>query len=141
MSLQWDDTFVLGIDEIDQQHKTIVEQFNIFSEAVQQGKENEKLADMADFLVKYAQSHFVTEECYMQRYGYPKIDEQRREHAEFTNDAKELLAQLARDGASRELAVSLTGKMIRWVIQHVRKHDREMADFVKEKMRETNVLV
>lgn len=138
MALKWDNTFVLGIDEIDQQHKTIVEQFNLFSEAVQQGKEKENLPDMAEFLVKYARSHFVTEECYMQKYAYPKIDEQRREHTEFLHDAEELLAQLAKDGASREVAVALTGKMVRWVIQHVRNHDREMANFIKEKMQTSN---
>jgi hemerythrin len=34
MGLVWDETFVLGIDEVDQQHRSIVEHFTKFSEAV-----------------------------------------------------------------------------------------------------------
>lgn len=135
MALQWDETFVLGIDEIDREHRTIVEQFNLFSEAVHEGNAREKLAEMAEFLSKYAQSHFVTEERYMQQYAYPKIDEQRREHAEFTKDAQDLLMQVQDGGASRELALAITGKMVRWVIQHVRNHDREMVTYVLSKMK------
>jgi len=134
MGIEWNETFVLGIDEIDQQHRSIVEHFTGFSQAVQDGCGREILAEMATFLADYAQLHFVTEERYMQMYDYPRIEEQRREHEEFTSDARELRNRIDEEGASRELAVALTGKMVRWVIQHIRNHDRDMADFVKERM-------
>jgi hemerythrin len=134
MGLMWDESFVLGIDEIDEQHKSIVEHFTRFSEAVQDGSAKEVLAEMAAFLVEYAQLHFATEERYMQRYAYPRIAEQQREHADFTNDAEDLLKKIQEDGASRELAAALAGKMVRWVIQHIRNYDREMVNFVKEQM-------
>lgn len=134
MALIWDDSFVLGIDEIDEQHRTIVEQFTSFSEAIQAGTAKEVLTETAHFLVQYAQKHFVTEEGYMQKYEYPRIDEQRREHREFTADAEELVKKIEEEGASRELAAALTGKMVRWVIQHIRNHDRDMVNYVKERM-------
>jgi hemerythrin-like metal-binding protein len=136
MGLVWDETFVLGIDEIDLQHRSIVEHFTKFSEAVQDGSAKEVLADLADFLVEYAQMHFATEETYMQKYNYPRIDEQRHEHEEFTLDALELRKRIEEEGASRELSIALTGRMVRWVIQHIRKHDRDMVNFVKERMAE-----
>ena len=134
MALAWDESFVLGIDEIDQQHRSIVEHFSRFSDAVQEGSANQLLLEMADFLYNYAQTHFATEERYMQRYSYPRIDEQRQEHADFTRDASELKTRLQDEGASRELAAALTGKMVRWVIQHVRNHDRDMVAYVRECM-------
>lgn len=136
MGLAWDESFVLGIDEIDQQHKSIVEHFSNFSAAVQAGSAREILADMAGFLVGYAQLHFVTEETYMQTYGYPGIAEQRREHEEFTRDAEDLVQRIQEEGASRELAAALTGKMVRWVIQHVRNNDRDMVQYIKARMSE-----
>lgn len=135
MALEWDESFVLGIEEIDNQHRMIVDKFNEFSQAVHDGKEEVNLAEMADFLVRYSQSHFVTEERYMQQYHYPKIDEQRREHADFTKDAEELRQKLHASVASRELALAVTGKLVRWVIQHVRNHDREMVSFVMQAMK------
>ncbi len=135
MAIAWDETFILGIDEIDEQHRSIVEHFTKLSEAVQDGSAKEILADMAAFLVEYAQMHFATEESYMQKYDYPRIDEQRREHSDFTRDANELQRKINDEGVSREMAVALTGKMVRWVIQHVRNHDRDMVDFVREQMK------
>jgi len=135
MAIAWDETFVLGIDEIDEQHRSIVEHFTKLSEAVQDGSAKEILAEMATFLVEYAQLHFETEERYMQKYDYPRIDEQRREHSDFTCDARELQRKINEEGASREMAVALTGKMVRWVIQHVRNHDRDMVAFVREQMK------
>lgn len=134
MGLTWDESFVLGIDEIDEQHRTIVEQFSKFSAAVQDGSDKQVLAEMANFLVDYAKLHFATEERYMIKYDYLRIEEQRSEHAEFTRDAEDLLKKVRDEGASRELAVALTGKMVRWVIQHVRNHDRDMVTFVKRRM-------
>lgn len=134
MALFWDESFVLGIDEIDEQHRTIIEQFTSFSEAIQAGTAKDVLSETALFLVKYAGEHFATEERYMQKYEYTRIEEQRREHQDFTNDAEELVRKIADEGASRELAAALAGKMIRWVIQHIRNHDRDMVDYVKERM-------
>lgn len=134
MALTWDETFVLGIDEIDEQHRTIIEQFASFSEAIQAGTAKDVLSETALFLVEYAGEHFATEERYMQECDYPRIEEQRREHQDFTNDAEELVRKIADEGASRELAAALAGKMIRWVIQHIRNHDRDMVDYVKERM-------
>lgn len=131
MSIKWNETFVLGIDEIDTQHKSIIENFEKFSAAIQEGSASEMLLDMATFLTGYAKEHFATEERYMVQYHYPRIAEQRQEHADFTQDAEELLKRLVYEGSSREIAAELAGKMIRWVIQHIRNHDRDMVQFVK----------
>ena len=134
MALTWDESFVLGIDEIDHQHQSIVEHFGKFSTAIQEGCATELLLDMATFLDGYAKEHFATEERIMEKYHYPRIAEQRHEHAEFTRDADELLRRIVNEGASREIAAELAGKMVRWVIQHIRNHDHAMAEFVKECM-------
>lgn len=131
MAIKWNESFVLGIDEIDKQHQSIVENFEKFSAAIQEGCASELLLDMATFLTGYAKEHFATEERYMVKYHYPRIAEQRQEHADFTQDAEELLKRLVYEGSSREIAADLAGKMIRWVIQHIRNHDRDMVQFVK----------
>lgn len=134
MAIAWNDSFVVGIEDIDRQHQTIVEQFERFSTAVQDGCASELLLEMATFLLGYANEHFATEEGYMRRYDYPRIEEQLGEHAEFNRDAEDMVRSITENGASRELAAAFVGKMVRWVIQHIRNHDRDMALFVKECM-------
>jgi len=134
MAITWNESFVLGIDEIDLQHRSIVEHFEKFSVAIQEGGASDLLLDMATFLAGYAKEHFATEERYMLQYNYPRLAEQRKEHADFTHDAEELLKRIVLEGASREIAAELAGKMVRWVIQHIRNHDRDMVEYIKEHM-------
>lgn len=134
MAIIWDESFVLGIDEIDQQHRSIVEHFEKFSAAIQEGCASELLLEMATFLAGYAKEHFATEERYMVQYQYPRIAEQHQEHAVFMSDTEELLKRIVHEGASREIAADLAGKLVRWIIQHIRNHDRDMVKYVKECM-------
>lgn len=132
MSLQWDESLLLGFEEIDNQHKAIFEQFGRLSEAAQEGTSNESIADLITFLFDYTLKHFANEEQIMTDYRYPKLDLQRQEHGDFARDTEELQKRVEADGASRELAIELTGKLIKWIILHIKKHDREMVEFIKE---------
>jgi hemerythrin-like metal-binding protein len=132
MSLQWDDSLILGLDEIDSQHKTIFEHFEKLSEATQKGTSKEIIEELAVFLFDYAQVHFTTEDKIMTEYKYPEIETQRHEHGEFTRDANEIKKRIERDGATREVAIEVTGKLLRWIINHIKKHDKEMVEYIKE---------
>jgi len=132
MTIQWDESLVLGFEEIDNQHKSIFDQFERLSEAAQQGQSKELIQQLAIFLFDYAHTHFATEDRIMTEYRYPKIEVQRQEHGEFTRDAKELRRRIEQEGATREVAIEVTGKLLKWIILHIKKHDREMVSFVKE---------
>lgn len=134
MSMEWNESFVLGIEEIDEQHKMIVEHFRMLSDAIHDVREQEVLADMAKFLIEYARFHFATEERYMKQFAYPDMTEQISEHEQFSRDAIDLQSKLSDGANSHMLAVELTGKLFRWVFQHIRDHDRKMAQYIKEKM-------
>ena len=134
MSLRWDDVMVLGIADIDEQHKTIIEKFTELSEAFQTGKGTDGIPEMIAFLNDYAERHFALEDRYMLKYAYPKIDEQRNEHGEFTRDFRELRKRMQQEGVSREIAIATSGKLIRWIIQHISNHDREMVSYVIAQM-------
>ena len=130
MSLRWDETMVLGIEEIDEQHKTVIEKFTWLSEALQAGNGTEQIEEMIAFLDEYVQLHFPTEDKYMLKYVYPKIEEQRKEHGEFTREVRDLKSRIQQEGSSREIAFTATGKLIRWIIQHISNHDREMVEYI-----------
>jgi hemerythrin len=134
MSLQWDESMALGIAEIDAQHRAIVEHFSRLSEAAQSGAGKELLEELTQFLVAYAGEHFATEDLLMVKWLYPKIEEHRAEHKCFTMDAESFRDKVEAEGATRELAITITGKLIRWIIQHIKKDDREMVAFLLDRM-------
>jgi hemerythrin len=134
MALQWDDTLQIGIEDLDLQHKSIVEQFVKLSEAAEKGEAKELLGELALFMVQYATDHFDNEESQMAKYNYPKLEEQRNEHAQFKRESIELAKKLEEEGTSREMAIVLTGRLARWIIQHIRNRDREAGEFINTQM-------
>ena len=132
MSLQWDESLLVGIEEIDDPHRVIFEQFFKLTEAVQQGKSNEIIEKLANYLLEYAHLHFSAEEKIMVEYKYPNIDEQRHEHEEFKRNANKLKKRLLQEGAKREIAIEAIGKLLRWIIRHIGHLDKEMVAYVKE---------
>lgn len=132
MSVHWDESLILGFEEIDNQHKSIFDHFEKLSDAVQQGKSNEVIRELSDFLFDYARMHFATEDEIMVVYGYPKLDVQRHEHGEFSRDSIERKNRIEQEGATREVAIEAMGKLLRWIVRHIKQHDREMVAYVKE---------
>lgn len=137
MALQWDDSLLVGIDEVDEQHRSLVETFTRLSAAAQNGEARHLIAELADFLVKYTHEHFATEERLMRQYGYPLLEEHLREHDEFTRDARELAHKITVEGASREIAIVTIGKLARWIINHIRKEDLKMGEHIRARIAES----
>ena len=132
MSIKWDESLVLGFDEIDSQHRSIFNSYGRLSEAVQLGKPDEIIEEMVNFYFEYLTVHFSAEEKIMDTHRYPKIDLQRQEHGAFIRDIDELKERIVREGATREVALETTGKLLRWLIQHIKKHDMDMVAYVRE---------
>lgn len=140
MSLRWDDTKILGIEDIDDQHKEIFTRFELVSNAFQSGRGMEALQELIPFLEEYVQVHFSLEDRYMLKYSYPKIEAQRLEHTELVKDVKAMHECMQQGGASRELAARAFGNMIRWLIHHTSTQDREMTTYIIEQMASENNL-
>jgi hemerythrin len=132
MSLHWDESLELGFADIDDEHRSIFTHFENLATAAQEGQSTKVIAQLVDFLFEYTHVHFAHEDKIMQEYKYPKIDIQRKEHIEFTQDTNQVKARIEKEGASRELAIEVTGKLLRWLINHIKKHDRELVEYIKE---------
>jgi hemerythrin len=62
MSVQWIDSLTIGIEEIDNQQKSIIEQFSGLSEAAQSGVGKALIEVLLFFLPDYVHVHFSAEE-------------------------------------------------------------------------------
>jgi hemerythrin len=132
MTLQWDESLVLGFEEIDNQHRSIFEQFQKLSDAIQYRESDTIIEQISSFLLAYTHMHFTAEDKIMVEYGYPNIETQRHEHGEFKQDANLLIKRIEQEGVTRSVALEITGKLFRWIIQHIKKHDKEMVSYIKE---------
>jgi len=129
--IQWNDSFLINFREIDSQHKRLVDMINDLDDAMRQGKGKDVLGKIITGLVVYTKTHFETEEKYLTEFGYPGLDEQKQEHAEFVKT----ITDFKNDFQSGQLGLSIKVMdfLSNWLTHHIKHLDKQYASFVQER--------
>lgn len=129
----WDDSLLIGIKEIDNQHKQLIERLDAVIEAIEKNQGEGAIAQTLDFLLDYTVEHFSTEENFMIRHNYPDLEFQKRQHREFKESVNQMIEDFELDGASKEIADHIRDFLFIWLKKHIREVDLLLARFVSEK--------
>ena len=96
--LVWSDILSVGNDEIDDDHRKLVELFNMLNNAVTDDVSPDYLAAILEELVNCTAWHFSHEERLMLKYGYEGTEEHKAEHAQLIQTARELQQEILEAG-------------------------------------------
>ena len=131
ISMQWNETMVVHVGEMDEQHEKLVSIMNSLYEALQSGKAGEAEKEVLVELIKYTDYHFSMEKGLMEKYDYPEMDDHLERHGEFTEKLKELCKkhQIENAEVSRDILAFLIG----WIINHIMEADKKLGDFLNGK--------
>ncbi|MDP7080660.1 MAG: bacteriohemerythrin [Candidatus Undinarchaeales archaeon] len=129
-TIAWDDSYSVGIELIDEQHKMLIQRFNNLSSALKVTQGSGKVTKMLDFMVDYTDFHFSTEEKHMEELGYPGMTYHKKQHDEFKRTLGLLIEDFQEEGATRALATSINVFLVNWLINHFQVVDTEFARFL-----------
>lgn len=129
--LTWDNNYSVEINNIDIQHKKLVDLINQLHEAMKTGKAKEVLAKIIRELIDYTVYHFTLEENLMTQYKYPGLDEHLKEHAAFVNKVKTFQKDFE-DGRS-SVSIDILNFLRDWILKHIKGIDKKYTLFFKEK--------
>jgi len=131
MLFVWDSKYNTGIDEIDHEHKALVDLINDLYEAMQDGSGGALLLPVFSALKHYTETHFAREERYMLKCSVPDREKHFQEHTLMASKLSELESR-HRNG---EAAISLqTLTFLRdWLKNHICVVDQAMAKCLKGK--------
>lgn len=129
--IQWNESLMLGIGEIDAQHEKLIALINDLHDAFTQGKEKKVVDDIVSEAHDYIGYHFSTEQRLMEEHGYPGTDGHVDEHEDYILKSSEHLMASQEDetGLADEVLDYLTG----WWKTHINGTDRKLAQFLKGK--------
>jgi hemerythrin len=88
--MQWDQVLSVSIEEIDDQHKSLISMINKLYDAAQTADRSIITEDIIVQLKNYFNEHFSKEEKYMLRYNYPEANNHRMEHVDFIKKVLDL---------------------------------------------------
>jgi len=86
--LDWVDKFILGIEDIDEQHKQLIELVNSMFASFKLDKNKKEIKENIKSFVDFASYHFGNEEQYFEQFNYPESESHIKEHNEFIKQVK-----------------------------------------------------
>jgi len=133
MYIEWRDDLITGVDEIDQQHKELFARFNLLLDACQKGKGREEVEKVLQFLASYVKTHFRAEEEIQLTSGFPDVVTHREAHRNFIRGLDGLAQEFRDEGASLPLVIKTNQMMVAWLIDHILKMDKALAEFLHKR--------
>ena len=130
---EWDDSLVIGITWIDNQHKKIIEKINGMFQAIMRGVDREDIEEMLDFLDSYSNIHFESEEKYMKEYKFEGLEHQKKQHASFREKVFQYRKNLHSYEPPSKLAIKIEKDLLSWFKAHIQTLDCEFGDHLREK--------
>lgn len=129
--IQWEEKYMLGITEIDMQHKKLVKMLNDMHDAMKEGKSKEILSKILDDMVAYTKTHFTTEERYFDRFNYEKASEHKGEHSQFVEKVLDFKSEY--DEGKTMISIQILTFLKTWLTKHIMGSDKKYAPLFKEK--------
>ena len=128
--LHWNDSLLVGIRRVDEQHKQLVNYINELYRAMRGGESRQTTGKILADLIEYTSSHFKMEEDLFDQYGYPETDQHKTIHKELV--AKVIDFQKQFEAGASELEMPLMEFLKDWLVDHIMKTDKKYVPFLHE---------
>ena len=130
--LVWDNSLSVEVEEIDRDHRILVNLFNILNHSVIEGDAPDYLEAVLEEMICCTVWHFRHEERLMLKYGYEGTAEHKTEHQELINSAKELQQKFLQSG--KLVANEDIEFLEHWLTEHILVADMKMGSYLAEVM-------
>jgi hemerythrin len=129
--VEWTDELSVGIQEIDEQHKILVNLINrLFDETVvhQTGSTAIVMDEILHELIEYTVIHFAVEESLFRIFHYPETEQHTRHHDEL----KAQVLDIQKKVKAREAVINTELLMFlkKWLENHILHEDKRYGPFL-----------
>lgn len=127
--IKWNVAFLLGVEELDQHHKRLVDLLNLTYEEYKEGAQADTLRHTVEELVDYSNYHFSCEERLMADTSYPDLSSHQKEHEVFASRVRELRESFH---LNSNISIEVISFLSNWFTYHVLVSDIKFGHFVEE---------
>ena len=133
---EWDNSYSIHNAHIDAQHKQL---FDLAKQAyvmLNRRVTPEEIREMLLGFFNYIKEHFHDEEQYMEKIGYPNLEEHRKIHNEITKSLVTLIKNVKNVNDIKEKLHVIAKK---WLLEHILKEDMKIEHFRRSMLIAENV--
>lgn len=129
--MTWNENLVVGIPQIDKQHKELCDQIDKLYAAASAGKGAEEAYKTLEFLEQYTKKHFADEEVLQQKIGYPKYPQHKEMHDQFVKKIAQMKQEMLATGINLPMMIQINHTISGWLINHIMRVDSELKNYIK----------
>ncbi len=126
----WNEDYETKLEEVDEQHKYLVDQVNILSEKLLEDSLTfEDFDSVLEKIVDYTVFHFSHEEKVMQTAGVYQehVEKHKESHNFFVEEIKGMYSEISKADFNLENAKNLRDFLVNWVAFHILEEDKEFS--------------
>ena len=134
--LSWNDSYSVGIESIDNDHKKLILLINNLQTSIDYKTDNEFEKQTLDEVVDYTKYHFTREEDLMEKNGYSDFVAHKAQHQKMIDKVTELVQAYEKDeskGIKAGAIESLLMYLKSWLINHINGTDQEYSEYLISK--------
>lgn len=117
----WSDDLSVDIQEIDEQHKGLIDLINQLHDAISSNQEQEASREILNQLAEGTRTHFLLEESLMRLTHYSGFAVHKNQHETLMDEMRQLLQKL--DAGSTTISLDLLHFLKNWLTEHIRSCD------------------
>lgn len=129
----WDKSLSVDGGEIDEEHRRLVDLFNLLSRSVAESDSAEYIEAVLEELISCTIWHFRHEERLMLKYKYDGIEEHKEEHNELIDSVRELQQKF--QNKNKLLTNEDIEYLEDWLTQHILGQDMRLGYYLTEVMK------
>ncbi|OHD55533.1 MAG: hemerythrin [Spirochaetes bacterium GWF1_51_8] len=129
--MAWSDSLSVGIRQIDEQHKHLIDLINNLYDAMSHGQGKAVLERTLDELANYTVEHFSVEEVLMRKHSYSGYPTHKAEHESFVQKVVDFKQGFA-DGKAL-LSIDIMNFLRDWTVNHIAETDKKFGPFFNSK--------
>lgn len=128
--IKWRDSFAIGVEAMDIQHKTIIDLINKLYKEIRSEKPGDAALEILEEMAVYAESHLREEEELLETIKYPDSENHFAMHQSYRDALSELRKEVK---TGHEKAAMETYTFLRqWWTNHIMTEDKKYGEFIDQ---------
>jgi len=124
--IDWNDSFSVGVDEMDGQHKVLIEMINDLIDCATAETEAGELSYMVVRMMNYSLQHLNREEELLKMAGYAELEEHLKLHNDYRLNVENLCS--ADNFGITPVAPALLEYLANWWTDHILVEDKKYTE-------------
>jgi len=126
----WDNSWSIGIDEIDEDHKKLVNLIQKLFGALISAQGADYVKTVFFELIDYTRYHFEREEEIFEKYNYSELEHHKQLHQDLIQQVLDISKELLSEGETEKVSDDFFEFLKHWLVDHILEEDLKFKDFL-----------